>query len=57
VIGLSLSELQNIPLVIGVAAAPHKAEPVAAALKGHFLKTIVLDEETASEVIDILKNK
>jgi Transcriptional regulator, contains sigma factor-related N-terminal domain len=55
VIGLSLQELKNIPLTIGVAAAPHKAQPVAAALKGHLIKTIIIDEETAAEVIEILK--
>ncbi|MEA5077004.1 MAG: sugar-binding transcriptional regulator [Anaerolineaceae bacterium] len=55
VIGLSLQELKSIPLVIGVAAAPHKSIPVAAALKGHYLKAIILDEETASDVIGILK--
>jgi DNA-binding transcriptional regulator LsrR (DeoR family) len=54
VIGLSLQEFRNIPLTIGVAASPHKSLPVAAALKGHFLKTIVIDEETAIEVIEIL---
>jgi DNA-binding transcriptional regulator LsrR (DeoR family) len=55
VIGLSLDELRNIPLSIGVAAGPHKSLPIAAALKGHFLKTIILDQETAAEVVDILK--
>ncbi len=55
VIGLSLHELQNIPLVIGVAASPHKSTPVAAALKGHYLKTIIMDEDTAAEVIEILQ--
>ena len=54
VIGLSLQELRAIPLSIGVAASPHKAAPVAAALRGHYLKTIIVDEETATDVIAIL---
>jgi DNA-binding transcriptional regulator LsrR (DeoR family) len=55
VIGLSLSELRSIPNTIGVAASPHKSAPVAAALKGKYIKTIIVDEETANEVIAIFQ--
>lgn len=56
VIGLSLGELSAVPITIGVAASPHKSLPVAAALKGKYIKTIILDEETAHEVIAIFQN-
>jgi DNA-binding transcriptional regulator LsrR (DeoR family) len=51
VIGLALDELRTIPLTIGLAATPEKAAPIAAALKGHYFKTIVTDEITALEVL------
>lgn len=56
VVGLDLEELRAIPLSIGVASLPDKAVPVAAALRGGYLKTIVTDEITASEVLAILQN-
>jgi DNA-binding transcriptional regulator LsrR (DeoR family) len=51
VIGLSLDELRTIPLTIGLAATSEKAAPIAAALKGHYFKTIITDEITALEVL------
>ncbi|HTX78017.1 MAG TPA: sugar-binding transcriptional regulator [Longilinea sp.] len=51
VIGLSVEELRTIPLTIGLAATSEKVAPIAAALKGHYFKTIVTDEITALEVL------
>lgn len=51
VVGIDLDELRAIPLVIGVAALEEKALPVAAALKGGYLKTIVTDEGAARALL------
>lgn len=57
VVGLDLEELRSIPLSIGVAALPEKAAPIAAALRGGYLKTIVTDETTALEVLKIFQSE
>ena len=51
-VALSPEELDAIPVSIGVAAGPEKAGPICAALRGHHVKAMVLDEATA---IDVLK--
>jgi len=51
VVGISLEDLCAIPLSIGIAALDNKAPAVAAALKGSYLKTIIMDEVTAKEVL------
>jgi DNA-binding transcriptional regulator LsrR (DeoR family) len=51
VVGISLQDLQAIPLSIGIAALDNKAPAVAAALKGGYLKTIIMDEVTAKAVL------
>ncbi len=53
VVGLSLSDLQNIPVVIGVAAATEKVLPIYGALKGAYLKTLITDEATAAGVQEL----
>lgn len=52
VVGLSLKELQTIPLRIGVAATEEKILPIRGALKGKYLKTLVTDEATALRVLE-----
>jgi DNA-binding transcriptional regulator LsrR (DeoR family) len=51
IIGISLDDLRSIPLTIGIAALDDKAPAVAAALKGNYLKTIIMDDVTAKEVL------
>lgn len=51
VIGIALEDLRTIPLSIGIAALDNKALAVAAALKGGYLNTIILDDVTAREVL------
>jgi DNA-binding transcriptional regulator LsrR (DeoR family) len=51
VIGINLEDLRSIPLVIGIAALEQKSSAVAAALKGNYLKTIIMDDVTAREVL------
>lgn len=55
-IGLNLEEIAKIPLSIGVSTTQEKVIPICAALNGNYLKTLVTDEETASDVL-ALKNK
>ncbi|MBZ0303145.1 MAG: sugar-binding transcriptional regulator [Anaerolineae bacterium] len=53
VVGLTLADLQAIPLVIGVAATPEKVLPIYGALHGHYLKTLITDEATASGALEL----
>ena len=51
VIGIELEDLRSIPLSIGIAALDNKAPAVAAALKGNYLNTIIMEDVTAKEVL------
>ncbi len=51
VVGLTLQELQAIPLTIAVAATAEKTLPIYGALRGGYPKTLITDEQTASGVI------
>ncbi|GAB2546117.1 sugar-binding transcriptional regulator [Gracilibacillus alcaliphilus] len=51
VIGISLEQLRNIKKVIGVVSGSHKAESVLAALQGDYINVLVLDEQTATELL------
>jgi DNA-binding transcriptional regulator LsrR (DeoR family) len=53
VVGINIDDLRSIPLTIGVAALESKALPIAAALKGSLVKTIVMDEQTARKVLSL----
>jgi len=53
VVGITLQELRSIPMTIGVAALENKVMPVVAALRGGFLKAIVIDEDTAKKVLEV----
>jgi DNA-binding transcriptional regulator LsrR (DeoR family) len=52
VVGIEVEDLRCIPLTIGVAALEAKVEPIAAALRGRYLKTIITDEVTAQAVLE-----
>lgn len=53
VVGLSLQELKNIPLKIGMAGTPEKALPIYAALVGGYIDILVTDELAAKAVLEI----
>jgi lsr operon transcriptional repressor len=50
-IGLELHELRRIPTVIGVAGGHAKVDAILSALRGRHLDVLVIDEETAAEVL------
>ncbi|WP_089139255.1 sugar-binding transcriptional regulator [Vibrio rumoiensis] len=52
-VGLTLEELSNIPVSIGVAAGADKVAPITGALRGGFLNTLITDELTAKHVLDM----
>ncbi|MDT4890491.1 putative sugar-binding domain protein [compost metagenome] len=54
---LSPGDLAGCPKVIGVAAGAEKVLPIRAALRGHYLNSLVLDEETAAGVLDKMESK
>ena len=49
-LALSLGELRQIPLVIGVAAGLEKTEAIIAAARGHLISALVTDYETATAI-------
>ena len=51
-VAMSPTELDAIPVTIGVAAGPNKVAPICAALRGKHLKALVLDEATANGVLE-----
>lgn len=54
VIGITMDDLRNIPVRIGVAAGASKASAIAAAIRGKYFNTLILDENAAREVFKIL---
>ncbi|MER2106598.1 MAG: sugar-binding transcriptional regulator [Solibacillus sp.] len=54
VIGISLEDLKNIPLVIGICEGKHKFESVLATLNGRYIDVLVVDERNA---VKLLKRK
>jgi DNA-binding transcriptional regulator LsrR (DeoR family) len=55
VIGISLKELFQIPVRIGVAAGSHKALSIAAVIRKNYFTNLVLDENAARGVLAILE--
>lgn len=56
VVGINLDDLRRIPLRIGLAALEEKALPIAAALRGGYLTTIITDEITAKRVLELYQS-
>ena len=54
VVGMSLEELKQLPLTIGVAGGKEKALPIVGALYGGWVKALVTDENTARQVLHIM---
>ncbi|WP_210524002.1 transcriptional regulator LsrR [Pantoea ananatis] len=52
-VGLCLSSLVTIPVRIGVAAGPEKAEAIVAAMKGGYINALVTDEVTAERMLKL----
>ncbi|MFS0890382.1 sugar-binding transcriptional regulator [Peribacillus frigoritolerans] len=52
VIGLSLEHLKQIKEVIGVVEGTHKLESVSASLRGNYLDVLIIDEQTASALLE-----
>jgi DNA-binding transcriptional regulator LsrR (DeoR family) len=53
-VAMSPVELDAIPFTIGVAAGPNKVAPICAALNGHHVKAMALDEATAHGVLKMI---
>lgn len=51
-VALSPSELSRCKTVIGVVSGAEKVRPIRAALSGRYLKSMVIDEETANAVLN-----
>jgi DNA-binding transcriptional regulator LsrR (DeoR family) len=52
VVGLTMEELQSIPLRIGAAGSRAKAAALLGALRGRYLHTLVTDEKAAEKVME-----
>ena len=52
IIGLRLRDLKKIPYVIGIVEGTYKAESVEAALRGGYVQTLIIDEQTALALLN-----
>lgn len=50
-IGISLTNLKNIPIRIGVAGGPKKVQPIIGALKSRLINILISDTATVTEVL------
>lgn len=53
VVGLTIEELDSIPLRIGVAGSCAKAAAILGALRGRYLYTLITDEDAAKRVMEL----
>ncbi|MBZ0280399.1 MAG: sugar-binding transcriptional regulator [Anaerolineae bacterium] len=53
IVGLTLDEIHNIPLVVGVGNGLYKAACILGALRGKHINAVITDDVTAREVIRI----
>jgi DNA-binding transcriptional regulator LsrR (DeoR family) len=56
VVGISLEDFKKIPIRIGAAIGAIKAPAIAAAIRGKFFTTLIIDELAANEVVTILES-
>ncbi len=56
-VGLNPAELAKVPLTMGVASGVNKVAPICSALRGRHLKTVVIDEATATGVLNTLSGE
>jgi deoxyribonucleoside regulator len=52
IIGPSIEDLENIPLLIGIAGGSEKYKAILGALRGGFLDVLITDNETAANIIE-----
>ena len=52
-IGIELSDLKQIPKVVGVAGGMHKAEAILGALRGGYLDVLVTNEIAAIRLLEL----
>jgi len=50
-VALNLNQLRGVPQVIGVACGTHKAAAILGAVRGGYVKSLVTDDATATEVL------
>jgi DNA-binding transcriptional regulator LsrR (DeoR family) len=55
-VGLTLAEIQRIPLIIGIAATAAKALPLYGVLRGRYLHTLITDEAAAEGVLKLFEH-
>lgn len=55
-IGLELEELQQVPLVVGIAQSKQKSRAILAMLKKSYINALVSDEETIVEMLRLAKD-
>jgi DNA-binding transcriptional regulator LsrR (DeoR family) len=55
-VALDLSELRAVPLVIGVARGRQKAAAILGAVRGGYVKSLVTDDITATEVLALARS-
>jgi deoxyribonucleoside regulator len=53
IVGLTLAEIHNIPLVVGVGNGLNKAACILGALRGNHINALITDDVTAREIIRI----
>jgi deoxyribonucleoside regulator len=53
IVGLTLAEIQNISLVVGVGNGLYKAACILGALRGRYINALITDDVTAREIIRI----
>lgn len=57
VVGLTVAELQAIPLGIGISTGARKALPIASVLRGGHLDVLATDEATGTRILDLMKDQ
>jgi len=56
-VALNPGELTQCPLTIGVASGEEKVEPICAALAGRLFNSLIIDEQTATAVLETLREE
>ncbi len=57
IVAFPIEELRQMKNVIGVAGGKDKTEAILGALHGKFIKVLITDEETATSIINLEKNR
>ncbi|KKL05889.1 hypothetical protein LCGC14_2601530 [marine sediment metagenome] len=57
IVAFPIEELRKMKNVIGVAGGKNKIEAILGALQGNFITVLITDEETATLIINLEKNR